>query len=117
MKTTDVLAKEAIARSLKKHISRARALRELLRNEPLVRPEWMSLEDAKERRRKLFECVLGLIPNFEPAKINACYFGDIRGSKSRLRRLMRSKQNGGSTVPTRHPSDVTVEILRRSKPV
>lgn len=115
MKTTNVLAKEAIAHSLRKHIPRKIALKELLQREPLERPKWMSLEEARKRRRKLFECVLGLIPSFEPTKINAYYLGKIRGSQSRLDRLRKAKQNGRSTVPFRHPSDVAVEILRRDR--
>ena len=112
MKTTNVLAHEAIARSLRKHISRRLALEELLRREPLERPKWMSLSEAKERRRKLRACVLALIPSFEPAKINAYYLGKVRGSKSRLARLRKTRQNGKSTVPFRHPSDSIVEKVR-----
>ena len=114
MKTTDVLAREAIVRSMRRHITREDALKEILKRERLLRPRWMTLEEAKKRRGILFRCVMTLIPHFEPGKVNAHYTGRVRGSKRRLERL-RQESNGGNRIPHGHSSDVAVELLRKNR--
>ena len=93
MKNTAELADAAIVRSIRLHITRENALRQILRRIPLAREKWMTLQDAREKRGVLFRCVLHLIPYREPNRINANFKGTIRNARKRIR-LMKKRFDG-----------------------
>ncbi|KKW11530.1 MAG: hypothetical protein UY50_C0011G0006 [Parcubacteria group bacterium GW2011_GWA2_49_9] len=98
------LAREAIALSTQRHITREAALKVVFRTVPFEKQSWETPNDVCEKREILFQLVLSLIPHFEPSKINAHFTGQVRNQRQRLARMRKEQQKNRKVhFPFLHP--------------